>query len=94
MRFGLICQIGIQTHRFSGIVFCFGQLSLKYGDFRFIVGKAFPDLSGQFFCRGDIPRSQTITDCEDEGMTVIEGAPDSEISAVYTKLAKAIMGVD
>lgn len=43
---------------------------------------------------GDIPRSQTITDCEDEGMTVIEGAPDSEISAVYMNLAKAIMGVE
>lgn len=43
---------------------------------------------------GDIPRSQTITDCEDEGMTVIEGAPESEISKVYTQLAKNIMGVD
>lgn len=43
---------------------------------------------------GDIPRSQTITDCEDEGMTVIEGAPDSDISAVYMNLAKAIMGVE
>lgn len=43
---------------------------------------------------GDIPRSQTITDCEDEGMTVIEGAPDSDISAVYINLAKAIMGVE
>lgn len=43
---------------------------------------------------GDVPRSQTITDCEDQGMTVIEGAPQSEISAVYTELAKRIMGVE
>ena len=41
---------------------------------------------------GDIPRSQTITDCEDEGKTVIEGAPDSDIAQVYLALAKKIMG--
>ncbi len=40
---------------------------------------------------GDIPRCQTINDCEDKGMTVLEGAPDSEIAQVYRDLAKAIM---
>ena len=43
---------------------------------------------------GDIPRSQTITDCEDEGMTTVEGAPESEIAQVYMNLAKRIMGVE
>lgn len=39
----------------------------------------------------DIPRSDEIIRCEDRGMTVIEGNPDSEISAKYIDLAKRLM---
>ena len=70
MRFGLICQICIQTHCFGGIVFRFGQLSLKYGNLRFIVGKAFPDLPGQFFRRGDISRRQSGQSFSQQRITV------------------------
>lgn len=41
---------------------------------------------------GVIPRSQDIIDCEDRGMTVIEGKPDLEISSEYMKIAKKIVG--
>lgn len=40
---------------------------------------------------GEIPRSQTIIDNEDKGMTVIEGDPDSEISAKFFELADMLL---
>lgn len=40
---------------------------------------------------GDIPRSQDITDYEDEGMTVVQGNPELEISKKYIELAKKLV---
>jgi len=40
---------------------------------------------------GDIPRSQDINDCEDNGMTVIEGRPDCEVSKCFLKLAQKLL---
>jgi nitrogenase iron protein NifH len=40
---------------------------------------------------GEIPRSQEIIDNEDRGMTVIEGDPDSEISARFFELADMLL---
>lgn len=40
---------------------------------------------------GEIPRSQDIIDNEDKGMTVIEGDPDSEISAKFFELADMLL---
>ena len=37
---------------------------------------------------GRIPRSDDINLCEDQGMTVIEGAPDCEASHCFKKLAE------
>jgi nitrogenase iron protein NifH len=37
-----------------------------------------------------VPRSLTVTKCELQGQTVIEGAPDSEQADVYRSLAKKI----
>jgi nitrogenase iron protein NifH len=39
----------------------------------------------------EIPRDPTIQACEDENMTVIEGAPDSDLAKTYRKLAQKIM---
>ncbi len=38
----------------------------------------------------DVPRSKEIQTYEDKGMTVIEGAPRSEISGIYRQLAKRL----
>ena len=35
----------------------------------------------------DVPRSDDINRCEDAGMTVVEGAPDSEVSRIFLDLA-------
>lgn len=37
-----------------------------------------------------VPRSVTVTQCELQGKTTIEGAPDSEQAKVYTNLARKI----
>lgn len=37
-----------------------------------------------------VPRSVTVTQCELQGKTTIEGAPDSEQAKIYTSLAKKI----
>lgn len=39
----------------------------------------------------DIPRSREITHYEDQGKTVVEGAPEAEISQCYLKLAKKLL---
>jgi len=39
----------------------------------------------------EIPRDPTIQVCEDENMTVIEGAPDSPLADTYRRLAQRIM---
>ncbi len=39
-----------------------------------------------------VPRSLTVTKCELQGKTVIEGAPDSDQADVYRSLAKKIYG--
>lgn len=39
---------------------------------------------------GEVPRSQDINDCEDDGMTVVEGKPDSETAKLFVDLAKKI----
>lgn len=41
-----------------------------------------------------IPRSADITNCEEKGMTVIEGAIDSEAARVFIELAKEIIKGD
>ena len=38
-----------------------------------------------------IPRSDDITLCEDKGMTVVEGAPDSEAAGRFIELAKVLL---
>ena len=38
----------------------------------------------------EIPRSNDITRCEDNGMTVIEGAPDCEAAQRFTELAQTL----
>jgi nitrogenase iron protein NifH len=40
---------------------------------------------------GFIPRHQIVRDCENAGMTVVEGAPDSEQAEAYRKLARDIL---
>ena len=40
---------------------------------------------------GEIPRSDEITRCEDKGMTVIEGEPDSPAAQAFLKLAKELL---
>lgn len=40
---------------------------------------------------GKIPRSDEITRCEDKGMTVIEGEPDSPAAQAFLKLAKELL---
>lgn len=42
----------------------------------------------------DIPRSQEIIYYEDRGMTVVEGAPEAEVSKRYIALAKMLLGED
>lgn len=37
-----------------------------------------------------VPRSVTVTQCELQGKTTIEGAPDSEQAKIYTRLAEKI----
>jgi nitrogenase iron protein len=37
-----------------------------------------------------VPRSVTVTQCELQGKTTIEGAPDSEQARIYTRLAEKI----
>ncbi|WP_135605221.1 Ni-sirohydrochlorin a,c-diamide reductive cyclase ATP-dependent reductase subunit [Methanococcoides sp. NM1] len=41
-----------------------------------------------------IPKEQIVQDCERDGFSVIEKAPDSNIAQIYRKLAKAIMERD
>lgn len=41
-----------------------------------------------------IPRSPTVTRCELDGVTTIEGAPDSEQAEVYRQLARNIINND
>ena len=40
---------------------------------------------------GEIPRSDEITRCEDKGMTVIEGEPESPAAQAFLKLAKELL---
>lgn len=40
---------------------------------------------------GEIPRSDAISNCEDQGMTVVEGAPDSEAGHAFFRLAKRLL---
>ena len=39
-----------------------------------------------------IPKDPLVQECERRGVTVIEGAPDSEIAKTYRQLARAVMG--
>lgn len=41
-----------------------------------------------------IPKEQIVQDCERDGFSVMEKAPDSNVAQVYRKLAKAIMERD
>ena len=40
---------------------------------------------------GRIPRSDDITRCEDQGMTVVEGMPESEAGRAFSDLADALL---
>ena len=40
---------------------------------------------------GELSRSETVTDAEDLGQTVIEAFPDSDMTAVYRKLAEKLI---
>ena len=40
-----------------------------------------------------IPRERTVQQCEAIGKTVVEGAPDSQLSKIYAGLAEAILGL-
>ena len=54
------------------------------------------DIIDDFAARTDtqvmeyVPRSVTVAQCELQGKTTIEGAPDSEQAKIYTRLAKKI----
>ncbi|MCR4667114.1 MAG: AAA family ATPase [Desulfovibrio sp.] len=39
----------------------------------------------------EIPRSDVINTCEDRGMTVLEGAPDSAVATLFTDLAARLL---
>ena len=39
-----------------------------------------------------IPKDPLVQECERRGVTVIEGAPESEIAEIYRQLAEAFMG--
>jgi Nitrogenase subunit NifH (ATPase) len=39
----------------------------------------------------DIPRSDEITECEDEGKTVVEGAPDCAVTGKFFELAERLL---
>lgn len=43
---------------------------------------------------GEIPRSQDINDYEDQGMTVIEGNPDLEVSKAFLNIAQKLIDED
>lgn len=43
---------------------------------------------------GRIPRSDDITRCEDQGMTVMEGLPDSEAGKAFTELASSLLAMN
>ncbi|XME01688.1 P-loop NTPase [Lachnospiraceae bacterium C1.1] len=43
---------------------------------------------------GEIPRSDDIISCEDEGKTVIEGRPDSAAAQEFMRLAKKLLETD
>jgi nitrogenase iron protein NifH len=40
---------------------------------------------------GFIPRHQLVRDCENAGMTVVEGAPSSPMADEYRRLARSMM---
>lgn len=40
---------------------------------------------------GSLPRSQEIMDCEEQGMTVVEGNPDCPVSREFFRIAESIM---
>lgn len=40
---------------------------------------------------GEIPRSDVITACEDRGMTVVEGAPESDVAGAFLALANRLL---
>ena len=40
---------------------------------------------------GEIPRSDEIIRCEDRGMTVVEGEPDSAVSRAFVELAEKLL---
>ena len=41
---------------------------------------------------GEVPRSDEITRCEDRGMTVVEGEPESPAAQAFLNLAKELLG--
>ena len=43
---------------------------------------------------GYIPRHSSVRECENHGMTVIEGAPESSQAEAYRKLRDAILSND
>ena len=42
---------------------------------------------------GELSRSETVTDAEDLGKTVIEAFPESEMAEEYRKLAKTLLEI-
>ena len=42
---------------------------------------------------GELSRSETVTDAEDLGKTVIEAFPDSDMAGEYRKLAKTLLDI-
>lgn len=54
-----------------------------------IVGKFAEEIGSDLIAF--IPKEQIVQDCERDGFSVLEKAPDSEIAQVYRNLARAIM---
>jgi nitrogenase iron protein NifH len=52
--------------------------------------RAFADRNGLAVV-ADIPRSDDIIQCEDEGKTVVEGLPDSAVSTKFRELAQLLL---
>lgn len=71
--------------RLSGLI----QNSRGIRDEDSLVSQAASELDTEVIMR--IARSQTVQDCEDKGVTVIEGAPDSEQAALYRALADKVL---
>jgi Nitrogenase subunit NifH (ATPase) len=65
------------------------QNSRNIADEDALIDKATAEMKSEVIFR--IPRDQTVQSCENSGMTVVEGAPRSDLSTKYRDLAKRML---